>query len=216
MRAVQTSGSRPGAAGGRGGEGEYAETLERCDGLIARLRAINEEMRETLERDDQRALGSSGKAVQEGGYRDSRRHTLQRHQEVLMEYEEERRRLTRDAEAALERERLLGGYGVRSSSNGGGDESAEARLIRERARIAGGTSAVEDIIGVAQNTARELFSQRGLLQNAGSKLLTMASRFPVLDNLVMAIKKKKNKDAMVLAAVIAACTTFVLLYYMSK
>ena len=69
---------------------------------------------------------------------------------------------------------------------------------------------------MAQNTARELFSQRGLLQNAGSKLLTMASRFPVLDNLVMAIKKKKNKDAMVLAAVIAACTTFVLLYYMSK
>jgi Golgi SNAP receptor complex protein 1 len=32
----------------------------------------------------------------------------------------------------------------------------------------------------------------------------------------LAIKRKKNKDAVILAAVVAACTIFVLLYYMSK
>lgn len=133
----------------------------------------------------------------------------------MQEYAEEHRRLTRDAEEARERERLLGRHAGRGSSSNP-DESEEMRLIRERARIAGSTSAVEDIISVAQNTARELFSQRGLLQNAGSKLMTMSSRFPVLNNLVLAIKRKKNKDTMILAAVIAACTTFVLLYYLSK
>lgn len=194
---------------------ETMEAAERVEREIARLRTINEDMANALRMDDERVASGSGDRERGGEYRDSRYHTLQRHREVLQEYVEEHRRLTRDAEEALERERLLGRRaGGVSSSNA--DESEETRLIRERARIAGSTSAVEDIINVAQNTARELFSQRGLLQNAGSKLMTMSSRFPVLNNLVLAIKRKKNKDTMILAAVIAACTTFVLLYYLSK
>ena len=191
---------------------EVMECAVRVETELARLGAIADDMTRALERDDARSASES----REGGeYRDSRYHTLRRVREVMQEYAEEHRRLTRDAEEARERERLLGRHaGGGSSSNP--DESEEMRLIRERARIAGSTSAVEDIISVAQNTARELFSQRGLLQNAGSKLMTMSSRFPVLNNLVLAIKRKKNKDTMILAAVIAACTTFVLLYYLSK
>ena len=187
-------------------------------GARARLRAIDEDMARALEADDERARSASGRegeGATRAGYRDSRRHTLQRHRDVLQEYADELRRLRRDAEDAAERESLLGGR-AGSSASGGPDESAEARLIRERARIAGSASAMDDIISVAQNTARELFAQRGILQNAGAKILTMTSKFPVLNNLVLAIKRKKNKDAMILAAVVAACTTFVLLYYLSK
>jgi Golgi SNAP receptor complex protein 1 len=200
------------------------ESVRRVEEEIARLRSVNEEMEACLRADDARARGASARANGEnngennggGGYvyRDSREHTLQRHREVLQEYDAERGRLRRDAEEALDRERLLGG--VRAGQEGSSDESVEARLIRERARVAGSTSAVDDIIGVAQNTARELFAQRGALQNAGAKLMSMTNRVPVLNNLILAIKKKKNKDAVILAAVVAACTTFVLLYYLSK
>jgi len=199
------------------------ESVRRVEEEIARLRSVNEEMEACLRADDARARGASARANGENGgenngggyvYRDSREHTLQRHREVLQEYDAERGRLRRDAEEALDRERLLGG--VRAGQEGSSDESVEARLIRERARVAGSTSAVDDIIGVAQNTARELFAQRGALQNAGAKLMSMTNRVPVLNNLILAIKKKKNKDAVILAAVVAACTTFVLLYYLSK
>ena len=74
----------------------------------------------------------------------------------------------------------------------------------------------DEDVGATGDERRELFAQRGVLQNAGTKLMTMTSRVPVLNNLILAIKKKKSKDAVILAAVIAACTTFVLLYYLSK
>ena len=205
--------------------GDVFETCGRVDAEIDRLRGINEEMARTLKRDEERAMSASASvsttnagAVNGGEYRDARTHTLQRHREVLSEYAGELRRLRRDAEDEAGRDALLGGASRRGGSGGGGgdDESMEARLIRERARIAGSTSAVDDLIGVAQNTARELFAQRGILSNAGNKLIAIGSKFPAVNNLLLAIKRKKNKDAVILAAVVAACTIFVLLYYMSK
>ena len=178
---------------------------------LERLRDTNEAMAKALRRDDERASSSTGDG---GDYRDARSHTLQRHRDVLREYVEEHRRLQRDVEDELGRESLIGGATARG--DGGSDESMEQRLLRERARIAGSTSAVDDLIGAAQSTARELYAQRTILQSAGGKLLAIGSRFPVVNNLVLAIKKKKNKDAMIVAAVVAACTTFVLLYWASK
>lgn len=206
--------------------GNAFETCGRVEMEIDRLRGINEEMARTLKRDEERAMRASaststtttnGGAVNGGEYRDARTHTLTRHREVLSEYAGELRRLRRDAEDEAGRDALLGGASRRGGVSGGGDdESMEARLIRERARIAGSTSAVDDLIGVAQNTARELFAQRGILSNAGNKLIAIGSKFPAVNNLLLAIKRKKNKDAVILAAVVAACTIFVLLYYMSK
>lgn len=203
--------------------GNAFESCGRVEMEIDRLRGINEEMARTLKRDEERAMSASVSTTTNAGpgnggeYRDARTHTLQRHREVLSEYAGELRRLRRDAEDEAGRDALLGGASRRGGGGGGGDdESMEARLIRERARIAGSTSAVDDLIGVAQHTARELFAQRGILSNAGNKLIAIGSKFPAVNNLLLAIKRKKNKDAVILAAVVAACTIFVLLYYMSK
>ena len=146
--------------GGRDEESGTTSTFEsvrRVEEEIARLRTINEEMEARLREDDARARGASGESGESGGgsgggyvYRDAREHTLQRHREVLREYVAEHGRLRRDAEEALDRERLLGG--ARGGQEGSSEESMEARLIRERARVAGSTSAVDDIIGVARNT----------------------------------------------------------------
>ncbi len=206
--------------------GNAFEACGRVETEIDRLRGINEEMARTLKMDEERAMSASATTTTTtttttnggggGEYRDARTHTLQRHREVLSEYAGELRRLRRDVEEEAGRDALLGGASRRGGGGGGDDESMEARLIRERARIAGSTSAVDDLIGVAQNTARELFAQRGILSNAGNKLIAIGSKFPAVNNLLLAIKRKKNKDAVILAAVVAACTIFVLLYYMSK
>ena len=130
--------------GGRDEESGTTSTFEsvrRVEEEIARLRTINEEMEARLREDDARARGASGESGESGGgsgggyvYRDAREHTLQRHREVLREYVAEHGRLRRDAEEALDRERLLGG--ARGGQEGSSEESMEARLIRERARTA--------------------------------------------------------------------------------
>ena len=126
--------------------GSNAKTLSEASRAVERelerLRDTNEAMANALRRDDERASPSVGGG---GEYRDARSHTLQRHREVLREYVEEHRRLQRDVEDELGREALLGGATARG--DGGSDESMEQRLLRERARIAGSTSAVDDLIG---------------------------------------------------------------------
>ena len=228
-RSTTTARTNDGMTVGYGGGGSTSrsdalgnafEACGRVETEIDRLRGINEEMARTLKMDEERAMSASATTTTTNGgggeYRDARTHTLQRHREVLSEYAGELRRLRRDVEEEAGRDALLGGASRRGGGGGGDDESMEARLIRERARIAGSTSAVDDLIGVAQNTARELFAQRGILSNAGNKLIAIGSKFPAVNNLLLAIKRKKNKDAVILAAVVAACTIFVLLYYMSK
>ena len=128
--------------GGRDEESGTTSTFEsvrRVEEEIARLRTINEEMEARLREDDARARGASGESGESGGgsgggyvYRDAREHTLQRHREVLREYVAEHGRLRRDAEEALDRERLLGGArgagGIVGGEHGGEvDSRARAR-----------------------------------------------------------------------------------------
>lgn len=44
----------------------------------------------------------------------------------------------------------------------------------------------------------------------------LGSRFPVVSNLVAAIRRKKSKDTMILSAVVAGCTILMLLYWFNK
>lgn len=47
-------------------------------------------------------------------------------------------------------------------------------------------------------------------------ILQLGSKFPVVSNLVTAIRRKKSKDTMILSAVVAGCTILMLLYWFNK
>lgn len=44
----------------------------------------------------------------------------------------------------------------------------------------------------------------------------LGSKFPVVSNLVTAIRRKKSKDTMILSGVIAGCTILMLIYWLNK
>ncbi len=46
--------------------------------------------------------------------------------------------------------------------------------------------------------------------------LQVGSRFPVVNGLLNAIRRKKSKDTLVLSGVIAACILFTIIYVMAK
>ena len=153
----------------------------------------------------------------------ARTHTLTRHGEVLAEFEGEFARAKAATAHARERDDLLGrrraGAAGGASGDGGepfGASSAGSQLIRERATVMGATSRVDDVIGQAQATARELVSQRGILGAASGALGEFGARFGTINNLLVAIKRKRSKDTIVLSGVVAVCTAFTLIYWLAK
>lgn len=182
------------------GEGDANAKAAEIESLLQRLSDVNEAM--------------SGAVT--GG--DARSHTLARHRDIAMEFTQEFRRIRNTITQGREHAALLGGGGAGSSqfAMGGGSSSANAQLLRERNSIHNSSSAVEDVIGQAQATAAALVSQRGMFNDISSKLVQAGSRFPVINNMITAIKRKKSKDTIILSAVVAICTAFMLIYWLSK
>ena len=154
-----------------------------------------------------------------GGVGDSRAHTLARHKDIYAEYQSELRRAKNAVQQSRESAELLGSGRVSGGLNWNdpfGDSSAGSQLMRERGTIMSSTSKVDDVIGQAQATAAALVNQRGIFQNVNRNLDAIGGRFPMVNNLLTAIRRKRSKDTMVLATVVAICTAFTLIYWLSK
>mmetsp|Transcript_33895 Transcript_33895/g.83134 ORF Transcript_33895/g.83134 Transcript_33895/m.83134 type:complete len:243 (-) Transcript_33895:141-869(-) len=176
-------------------------TAADIEGLLQRLNDVNEAMSGAV---------AGGDAA--------RSHTLARHRDILLEFTQEFRRVKNNVTQSREHAMLLGG---RSGGGGGGAEqfggsSAGSQLIRERSTIHSSTSKVDEVISQAQATAAALVDQRGIFMNVANNLGSIASRFPVVNNMLTAIKRKKSKDTMILSAVVAICTAFTVIYWLSK
>lgn len=68
------------------------------------------------------------------------------------------------------------------------------------------------MLAQAASVSTNLISQRRLFDNITDKILAVGARFPVVNGLLNAIRRKKSKDTLVLTAVIAGCTLFTLIY----
>jgi len=214
-----TSTSSGGGMSGSGGYNQYPNTAtNKIEGNFDVIASKEGEIEALLTRlsDVTRALASS---IHSGANAssDTRTHTLARHRDVAKEFNHEFRRMKDYIEQEREHASLLQGrHRGSNGALGGGDESNSSAAMRERNSILSSSIAVDDAIGVAQNTASALYEQRGIFNNTISALATAGSKFPVVNNLLVAIKRKKNKDAIVLSAVCAICSALVLIYWMAK
>ncbi|GAX82393.1 hypothetical protein CEUSTIGMA_g9821.t1 [Chlamydomonas eustigma] len=168
------------------------------ESLLQRLADLNDEMASAL-----------------GGNGDSRTHLLARHRDILQDYTQEFRRLSATLNAARDRVQLLGGIDSPHVSLQMQNSSSGA-LLRERASVQSSTSAVDEILKQASSVSQNLVDQRRLFDSIGDKVLSLGARFPVVNGLLNAIRRKKSKDTIVLACVIAGCVIFTLVYLMFK
>ena len=86
-------------------------------------------------------------------------------------------------------------------------------LIRERNHLQASTAAIDSVLGQAGHVASSLRDQGGLFDNIGNKLATAGAKFPVINGLMNAIRRRKSKETIVISAVVAACS-FLLLWYL--
>ncbi|XP_064955485.1 Golgi SNAP receptor complex member 1-2-like isoform X2 [Musa acuminata AAA Group] len=142
---------------------------------------------------------------------------LARHRDILHEFTQEFRRTKGNLNSIREHAELL--YSVRddiSESMASGSMSPRVNLLRERAAIHGNISHIDEVIDQAQATRSALGSQRVLFGDVQGKVKQLGDRFPEIRGLIGAIRRKRSKDTLILSAVIAACTLFLVIYWLSK
>eukprot|EP00877_Chromochloris_zofingiensis_P009739 jgi/Chrzof1/5018/Cz15g08210.t1 len=168
------------------------------DGLLQRLSDVNDEMGSVI-----------------GGFSDARSHTLARHRDILQEFTQEFRRLDLSLGAARDRAELLGASETLPLLSVQIQGSSGA-LLRERQTMQTSTNYVDDMLAQAQSVSKGLLEQRRIFDTVQDKLMSLGERFPVVNGLLNAIRRKKSKDTLILSGVIAACTVFTIIYLLAR
>lgn len=132
-------------------------------------------------------------------------HTMQRHAEILHDYNQEFRK-TRDALAASrDHADLMAGAAaaaeggrVRSAGGGPGLEG----LYKERAAISGATSGADTAIATGLSLKEDLERQRAMFASMVERMETMSEGLPAVNRLIGQIRRKKKRDVLIMAAVV--------------
>nr|XP_023899820.1 Golgi SNAP receptor complex member 1-2-like [Quercus suber] len=78
------------------------------------------------------------------------------------------------------------------------------------------TVQIDDVIGQAQTTRQVLGSQKAMFGDVEGKVKNLSDKFPIIRGLLGSIRRRKSRDTLILAVVIAACTLFLIIYWLSK
>ncbi|RWR80819.1 Golgi SNAP receptor complex member 1-2-like protein isoform X1 [Cinnamomum micranthum f. kanehirae] len=142
---------------------------------------------------------------------------LTRHCDILHEFTQEYKRTRGNIISMREHADLL--TSVRNDINeykDSGSSLSVPNLLRERAAIHGSITQIDEVTEQAEVMKGVLAAQRNAFTDIQAKVKQLSDRFPVIRGLLGAIKRKKSKDTLILSAVIAGCTLFLIVYWFSK
>ena len=136
---------------------------------------------------------------------------VKRYREILFDlsgdFEKSRQAHTRK----VERSKLLEGAAAASSPMDV-DQSGMDHLMRERNHIHNSQNAAAAVLNQAAEIRNDLRAQGMSLGRARSLMGQIAGNIPGINTLVEKIKKKRSKDDLIVAGVIASCILFTLYY----
>ncbi|KPJ07760.1 putative 28 kDa Golgi SNARE protein [Papilio machaon] len=159
--------------------------------LLNKLSAINDSMAD---------LAPSGTATM---------HTIKRHREILMDYQQEFSRTSALVCARREREELLRGGSPPPAAAG---LSRRDQYAKEANHLHSSHILVDEQINIALEAREHLTSQRQTFKRMQTRFNDIANRFPMLNSLIYRINARKRRDSLILGLVVAVCT-FLLLFY---
>lgn len=143
-------------------------------------------------------------------------HTIQRHTEILQGYRQEFNKIRANHVTRIEREELLRGSGISTSSlNSNTSNTGLSRrdmYLKESSHLHNSNSLINDQISIAMETKEHLSSQRHSLKRLQTRFNDISNRFPVISSLMSRINIRKRRDSIILGAVIAGCTILLILY----
>ena len=144
-------------------------------------------------------------------------HTLlvKRYREILFDCSADFKKTSAAVARKREQAELFRGANASGGGNGNGgsgmDEGME-HLLRERNAIGNSMKAADAVLGQASEVQSELRSQGASLRGVQGTMLAIAGNVPGLNVLIDKIRKKRNKDDVIVSGVIAFCILFTLWY----
>lgn len=142
---------------------------------------------------------------------------LARHMDILHEFTQEFRRTKGKLHSARERAELLNSVQDDISKSKASESlSSGVDLLHESASIHGSTSHIDELICQAQATGSVLGGQRALIGDVEGKVEQLGGKNFTIRGILGAIRRKRSRDTLILSAVIAACTLFLIIYWLVK
>ena len=193
---AQVSRADGSAAGSSFSSATTKQLFHEIEALLIALGEVND----TMSREASAATGGTATMM----------HKLQRHREILHDFQQEFTRSKQNLQAATERTQLLSS--VREDIREHRDSRQSDALLRERNAIGASSRAADDVLGQAAATRDSLNAQRGGFSGMAGKLSTIASLAPQIDALMGMIQRRQKRDKLVLGVVFGVCTAALLFY----
>ncbi|XP_074567265.1 Golgi SNAP receptor complex member 1-1-like [Curcuma longa] len=146
-------------------------------------------------------------------------HTLTRHKEILQDLTQEFYRLQSSRRAKQERSSLLLDFRDFDRAKAGMEDGADTEqhaLLKEQAAIGRSSGQMDNVISRAQATLGALALQRSTFGGITTKISTVSSRLPTVNQILSSIKRRKSMDTIILSLVASVCTFLMLIYWLSK
>lgn len=142
-------------------------------------------------------------------------HTIQRHREILQDYNREFRKVRANIHQHMEREDLIGSVrrDIDAYKNASGVNNRRTEMyLKEHEHLRNSDRLADEAIEMAMATKENIGQQRTMFRGITARMNNLANRFPGINSLVQKINLRKRRDSVILACVISACVILILLY----
>ena len=142
----------------------------------------------------------------------SKSQQVNRYRQIIQENHMEYQRIARSLRAKRESAELFSDMLDKPRENGDTEH-----LLRERKGLESGLRVADMLLDQADSTKKELENQRNTFEATGQRLLSgVVSIFPVLGSWIEKVKRRKQRDQLILAAVIAILLLFLFWYVFKR
>ena len=136
---------------------------------------------------------------------------LKRYREIHADYSSDFKRSCATLLAKRNSHELMAG--AANTNDGGGGDEATAHLLREREALSSSVASSASVISQAGEIFGELRAQRAGLTSSRSRVGQMASNVPGINGIIDGIRRRKQRDNVILGCVLAGCILFTLWYW---
>mmetsp|Transcript_18030 Transcript_18030/g.49092 ORF Transcript_18030/g.49092 Transcript_18030/m.49092 type:complete len:231 (-) Transcript_18030:81-773(-) len=134
-----------------------------------------------------------------------------RYRDIMMDLRSDLEKSQQTVRRAAERRELLQGSSAAAVQSG--NDPAMDHLLRERNHIQNSMNAAGSVLGQAEAVRTDLRYQGRSLRTTQGLIGQITGNVPGLNNLIENIRRRRSRDDMIVAGVIAVCIVFTL-YYM--
>ncbi|WFD36153.1 protein transport protein gos1 [Malassezia cuniculi] len=140
----------------------------------------------------------------------SQQHTVERHRELLAEFQREFYRARTGVHQALDRKRLLGTVKEDINAYRAAHASETQAYLAERGHIDNSHRMIDETLDQAYATRAEFRAQQDQLGNITRRMAGAAAQIPGMDRLITMITRRRRRDTVIIAVVIGICVTILL------